>query len=53
MKVYVKVYTTVRVLERNPGANRTYVGVFFFFFSRFFSLIGYYIILSIVPWATQ
>ena len=27
--------------------------VFFFFFYRFFSLIGYYIILSIVPWATK
>ena len=31
----------------------TGVMLVFFFFSRFFSLIGYYIILSIVPWATQ
>ena len=31
MKVYAKVYTTGKVLERNPVANRSYAGFFFLF----------------------
>ena len=40
MKVYAKVYTTGKVLERNPVANRSYAG-FCFFFSLFQILFPY------------